>query len=146
VTHLLLERLTKRYGAQTVVDGLDLDTARGECIALLGRSGCGKTTTLRMVAGYVAPDAGRIVVDGRAIERAPPHRRNIGMVFQNYALCPHVTAAGNVAFGLETQGIARAEREARVAEALSLAGLGAGPVPFSASRSRCRCRGCARAS
>jgi putative spermidine/putrescine transport system ATP-binding protein len=135
VTHLLLDRLTKRYGAQTVVDGLDLDVARGECIALLGPSGCGKTTTLRMVAGYVAPDAGRIVVDGRAIERAPPHKRNIGMVFQNYALFPHMTAAGNVAFGLEMQGIGRTEREARVTEALSMVGLAAFAARYPAQLS-----------
>lgn len=97
----------------------------GECIALLGPSGCGKTTTLRMVAGYVAPDSGRIVVDGRAIQDAPPHRRNIGMVFQNHAPFPHMTAAGNVAFGLEMLGVARAERDARVTEALAMVGLSA---------------------
>ncbi|BDG75188.1 ABC transporter ATP-binding protein [Roseomonas fluvialis] len=135
MTHLLLERLTKRYGAQTVVDGLELDVARGECIALLGPSGCGKTTTLRMVAGYVSPDAGRIVVDGRAIERAPPHKRNIGMVFQNYALFPHMTAAGNVAFGLEMQGIGRAERDARVTEALAMVGLAAFAARYPAQLS-----------
>jgi putative spermidine/putrescine transport system ATP-binding protein len=125
VQHLILDGLTKRYGDQTVVDDLRLEVARGECIALLGPSGCGKTTTLRMVAGYVAPDAGRILLDGRAIERAPPHRREIGMVFQSYALFPHMTAAGNVGFGLEMRNLPRAERERRVAEALELVGLGA---------------------
>ncbi len=125
MSHLHLDAITKRYGTQTVVDALDLSVAQGECIALLGPSGCGKTTTLRMVAGYVAPDAGRIVMDGRAIERAPPYRRNIGMVFQAYALFPHMSAAGNVGFGLEMRGVGRAEREARVAEALGMVGLAA---------------------
>jgi putative spermidine/putrescine transport system ATP-binding protein len=113
----------KRYGAQAAVDGVSLDVARGECIALLGPSGCGKTTTLRLVAGFLAPDSGRIVVGGRAVEHDPPHRRQVGMVFQNYALFPHLTAAGNVAFGLEMRSIGRAEREARVAEALAMVGL-----------------------
>jgi len=124
VEHLVLDGITKRYGAQPVVDGLGLAVARGECIALLGPSGCGKTTTLRMVAGFVAPDAGHIHLDGRAIERVPPHRRAIGMVFQNYALFPHLTAAGNVGFGLEMRGVARPAREARVGDALAMVGLG----------------------
>jgi putative spermidine/putrescine transport system ATP-binding protein len=123
VDHLILDRLTKRFGTATVVDGVSLSVARGECIALLGPSGCGKTTTLRLVAGFATLNAGHVRLDGRAIEREPPHRRRIGMVFQNYALFPHMTAAGNVAFGLEMQGIGRAEREARVLEALALVGL-----------------------
>ena len=127
VAQLLLDQVTKRYGAQTVVDALTLGAEAGECIALLGPSGCGKTTTLRMVAGFVAPDGGRIVMAGRPIEREPPHRRAIGMVFQNYALFPHMTAAGNVGFGLEMRGIGRAERDARVAEALAMVGL----APFA---------------
>ncbi|WP_270935350.1 ABC transporter ATP-binding protein, partial [Falsiroseomonas oryzae] len=114
----------KRYGAAAAVDGVSLDVARGECIALLGPSGCGKTTTLRLVAGFVAPDSGHILIGGRAVERDPPHRRQIGMVFQNYALFPHLTAAGNVAFGLEMRNLPRAEREARVAQALETVGLG----------------------
>jgi putative spermidine/putrescine transport system ATP-binding protein len=122
--HLLLDRLSKRYGAQAAVDGVSLAVARGECIALLGPSGCGKTTTLRLVAGFILPDEGRILLDGIAIERAPPHRRRIGMVFQNYALFPHLTAAGNVAFGLEMRDVGRAERDRRVAEALAMVGLG----------------------
>jgi putative spermidine/putrescine transport system ATP-binding protein len=125
VPHLRLDNLFKRYGTQAAVDGVSLDVARGECIALLGPSGCGKTTTLRLVAGFIAPDSGHILIGGRAVERDPPHRRQIGMVFQNYALFPHLTAAGNVAFGLEMRNLPRAEREARVAEALSMVGLGA---------------------
>ncbi len=105
------------------MDGVSLDVARGECIALLGPSGCGKTTTLRLVAGFITPDSGHILIGGRAVERDPPHRRQIGMVFQNYALFPHLTAAGNVAFGLEMRHLPRAERDARVAEALSMVGL-----------------------
>jgi putative spermidine/putrescine transport system ATP-binding protein len=123
-SHLVLERLSKRYGSQAAVDGVSLSVARGECIALLGPSGCGKTTTLRLVAGFILPDAGRILLNGVAIERSPPHRRRIGMVFQNYALFPHLTAAGNVAFGLEMRDVNRAERDRRVAEALETVGLG----------------------
>ncbi|MFC3003370.1 ABC transporter ATP-binding protein [Falsiroseomonas tokyonensis] len=115
--------MTKRYGAQAAVDGVSLSVARGECIALLGPSGCGKTTTLRLVAGFILPDEGQILLNGTAIERAPPHRRQIGMVFQNYALFPHLTAAGNVAFGLEMRDVNRAERDRRVTEALAMVGL-----------------------
>ncbi len=123
--HLRLDALVKRYGAQAAVDGVSLEVARGECIALLGPSGCGKTTTLRLVAGFITPDEGRIHIAGRAVERDPPHRRAIGMVFQNYALFPHLTAAANVAFGLEMRNLPRAERDARVAEALAMVGLAA---------------------
>ncbi|NKC30782.1 ABC transporter ATP-binding protein [Falsiroseomonas selenitidurans] len=121
--HLVLDRLTKRYGSQAAVDGVALSVVRGECIALLGPSGCGKTTTLRLVAGFILPDEGHILLNGTAIEHAPPHRRQIGMVFQNYALFPHLTAAGNVAFGLEMRDVGRAERDRRVAEALAMVGL-----------------------
>ncbi|UFN51122.1 ABC transporter ATP-binding protein [Roseomonas sp. OT10] len=120
---LSLQHLIKRYGAQTAVDDLSLDVAEGECIALLGPSGCGKTTTLRMVAGYITPDSGHVRLGGRAIERDPPHKRNIGMVFQAYALFPHMTAGGNVAFGLETRGLGRAERDRRATAALAMVGL-----------------------
>ena len=125
--HLVLDRLTKSYARggdiPPAVDGVSLDVARGECIALLGPSGCGKTTTLRLVAGFIAPDTGGISLEGRRIERVPPYRRQIGMVFQNYALFPHMTAAGNVAFGLEMRAVPTAERRARVAEALDMVGL-----------------------
>ena len=93
-------------------------------VALLGPSGCGKTTTLRMVAGLIEPSAGEIFLDDRPISRLPAHRRNIGMLFQNYALFPHMNVADNVAFGLEARGIARDARAARVAAALQLVQLG----------------------
>ncbi|MBE9603822.1 ABC transporter ATP-binding protein [Acetobacteraceae bacterium H6797] len=121
--HLDLDQLTKTYDGNLAVDRLCLPVEKGECIALLGPSGCGKTTTLRMVAGFITPDSGHIRLDGRAIERDPPHKRKIGMVFQAYALFPHLSAAGNVAFGLEMQGVTRAERDRRVADALAMVGL-----------------------
>ena len=123
MSHLTLDRLSKSYGGPKAVDDVSLDVARGECIALLGPSGCGKTTTLRLVAGFITPDAGGIVLEGRRIEREPPYRRQIGMVFQNYALFPHMTAAGNVAFGLEMRAVPAAERRTRVSEALDMVGL-----------------------
>ncbi|MFT8242460.1 ABC transporter ATP-binding protein [Roseomonas sp. BN140053] len=120
---LSLRHLVKLYGTQAAVDDVSLEVAEGECIALLGPSGCGKTTTLRMVAGYVTPDSGEIRLSGRPIQRDPPHRRNIGMVFQAYALFPHMTAGGNVAFGLEMRGLPRAERDRRATAALAMVGL-----------------------
>ena len=120
---LEIEGLCKSYGAAPAVDRLSLTAASGECIALLGPSGCGKTTTLRMVAGFVMPDAGTIRLGGRALEHRPAHRRGIGMVFQAYALFPHMTASGNVAFGLETRRLPRAEIQDRTRAALDLVGL-----------------------
>src|ERR1700761_2979738 len=93
-------------------------------VALLGPSGCGKTTTLRLIAGLIEPNAGEIYLDGAPISRVPVHRRNIGMLFQNYALFPHMTVAQNIAFGLETRNIRREAASARVAEALQLVQLG----------------------
>jgi putative spermidine/putrescine transport system ATP-binding protein len=122
-----LTGLTKRYGSAAAVDGVSLDIAEGELVALLGPSGCGKTTTLRMVAGFVEPDAGSIRIGGRDVTRLPPNRRDTGMVFQGYALFPHLTVAENVAFGLEMRRVGRSEIAARVEEALRLvrlAGLG----------------------
>jgi len=123
LSHLVLQGLIKSYGGPPAVDNVSLDVARGECIALLGPSGCGKTTTLRLVAGFITPDAGGISLEGQRIERQPPYRRQIGMVFQNYALFPHMTAAGNVAFGLEMRAVPAAERRSRVTEALAMVGL-----------------------
>ena len=123
--HLALAGLCKDYGVgDPAVDRLDLEIGRGEFVALLGPSGCGKTTTLRMIAGLVEPTAGRILLDGDDLTAKPTHRRNIGMVFQNYALFPHMSVADNVAFGLEMRGIAKAEARGRVAEALGLVRLG----------------------
>ena len=120
---LTLDGISRRYGATTAVERVDLEVAEGEFVALLGPSGCGKTTTLRMVAGFVPPSSGRILIAGRDVTRAPPHGRDTGMVFQSYALFPHMTVGENVAFGLEMRRAARAEREARVREALRLARL-----------------------
>jgi ABC-type Fe3+/spermidine/putrescine transport system ATPase subunit len=111
------------FGAQAAVDGLSLSVAQGEFLTLLGPSGCGKTTTLRAIAGFAAPAQGRIVVDGNNITALPPHQRNIGVVFQSYALFPHLTAHENVAFGLRMRHVARAERDRRAKNALAMVGL-----------------------
>ncbi|WP_375460890.1 ABC transporter ATP-binding protein [uncultured Enterovirga sp.] len=120
---LKLEGLMKRYGASTAVEHVDLDVAEGEFVSLLGPSGCGKTTTLRMVAGFIEPSAGRVVIAGRDVTRAPPYARDTGMVFQSYALFPHMSVAQNVGFGLEMRKVGRAERDERVREALRLVRL-----------------------
>src|SRR3954452_23497027 len=125
MSFLVLDRLTKHYGGTAAVDQLSLTVERGEFVSLLGPSGCGKTTTLQMIAGFVEPSAGGIVLDGRDLLAVKPARRGLGIVFQSYALFPHMTAAENVAFGLEMQGVARAERDRRVGETLELVGLGA---------------------
>jgi putative spermidine/putrescine transport system ATP-binding protein len=117
-------RKTYAAGGPAAVAGLDLDIARGELMTLLGPSGSGKTTTLMMLAGFEAPSAGRILLDGRDIAPLPPHRRGIGVVFQSYALFPHMSVAENVAFPLSVRGVPRAERQARVARALDMVRLG----------------------
>ncbi len=120
---LVLEGLGKRYGASLAVERVDLDVSQGEMVALLGPSGCGKTTTLRMVAGFVPPSAGRVLIGGKDVTRSPPHARGTGMVFQSYALFPHMDVAANVAFGLEMRRVNRAERDTRVRDALRLVRL-----------------------
>lgn len=120
---LRLNGLTRFFGAVRAVDRLSLSIHPGSIVALLGPSGCGKTTTLRMIAGLIEPDAGEIYLDGQPIVQTPVHRRNIGMLFQNYALFPHMTVAENVAFGLETRRVRRRAAAARVAEALDLVRL-----------------------
>ncbi len=120
---LVLEALSRRYGSTVAVARVDLDVRQGEMVALLGPSGCGKTTTLRMVAGFVPPSAGRVLIGDRDVTRAPPHARDTGMVFQSYALFPHMTVAANVAFGLEMRRVNRADREARVRDVLRLVRL-----------------------
>ncbi len=107
------------------VRDVSLQVPRGQLIALLGPSGCGKTTTLRMVAGLEQPDRGRILVDGRDVTRLPPYARRMGVVFQSYALFPHLSVASNVAFGLRMQGVRGAERRRRAASALEMVGLSA---------------------
>ena len=122
---LTLDRLTKRFGTHAAVDGLSLGVEKGEFVSLLGPSGCGKTTTLQLIAGFVEPTSGGITLEGRDLLAVKPARRGLGIVFQSYALFPHMTVAENVAFGLEMQGVAAAERVRRVGETLELVGLGA---------------------
>ncbi len=113
--HLVLDRLEKRFGAgPPAVAALSLEVRQGELLALLGPSGCGKTTTLRMIGGLTPRPPGACVVGGRDVTALPPHRRDMGIVFQNYALFPHMSVAGNVAFGLEMRGQKRADIAARV--------------------------------
>jgi putative spermidine/putrescine transport system ATP-binding protein len=121
--YLVLKGLSKRYGDITVVQDLNLSIAKGEFVSLLGPSGCGKTTTLQMIAGFVTPTSGSVLLDGKPLDPIPANKRGLGIVFQNYALFPHMTAAQNVAFGLEMQRCPRQERQRRVAEALELVGL-----------------------
>ncbi|SSW66486.1 ABC transporter ATP-binding protein [Achromobacter agilis] len=123
MTYLVLNGLSKRYGDTAAVQDLSLSVNRGEFISLLGPSGCGKTTTLQMIAGFVEPSGGSIVLDGKDVSKVPANKRGLGMVFQNYALFPHMTAAENVSFGLEMQRVRKDERQARVADALKLVGL-----------------------
>ena len=128
---LRLERLDKHFGKLHVTRDVSLDVAKSEILALLGPSGSGKTTVLRTVAGFETPDSGRVLVDGEDVTRVPPERRRFGIVFQHYALFPHMTVGQNVAFGLESLGVARDETTARVAEALTavdLSGFEARPV------------------
>jgi ABC-type Fe3+/spermidine/putrescine transport system ATPase subunit len=119
-----LERLTRRFRNVAAVDGVSLSIPRGDILALLGPSGSGKTTTLRLLAGFETPEAGRIRVAGEDVTALPAARRRFGMVFQHYALFPHLDVGENVAFGLEQAGISEADRRRRVAEALVLVELG----------------------
>src|SRR5882672_4965970 len=116
--HLIVRGVSKRFGATTVLDRVDLTIRRGELVTLLGPSGCGKTTLLRAIAGLAQPDQGQVELAGRDITLVPPHRRNVGVVFQSYALFPHITVAGNIAFGLKVRGRGRAEIETAVERAL----------------------------
>ena len=121
---LVLERLVRRFGTgAAAVDDVSLEVRPGELLALVGASGSGKTTTLRMAAGYEIPDSGRVLLDGRDITRLPPERRSFGMVFQHYALFPHMPVEENVAFGLEARGVAKRDRLKRAREALAAVGL-----------------------
>ena len=124
MARLELSGLSKRYGAHTVVAGVTLDVPDGEFLVLLGPSGCGKTTTLRMIAGFIEPSEGAVRIGGADVTYLPPWRRNTGMVFQSYALFPHMTVAENVAFGLAMRRLPNAEIAARAQEALRLVRLG----------------------
>ena len=114
---------TRRFGATLALGGVDLDVRKGEMLTLLGPSGSGKTTLLKVIAGFEMPDEGEVFLAGRNVTLAPPARRDVGMVFQNYALFPHMTVAQNIAFPLEMRKVPRAERERRVADALALVDL-----------------------
>ena len=128
-----LQAVSKHFGAAPAVRELSFEIAEGEFVVILGASGCGKTTTLRMIAGFVEPSAGRILIGGEDVTRVPPRLRNIGMVFQNYALFPNMSVAGNVAFGLRQRRTPARVVERRVAELLELVRLtGRGDDPIDA--------------
>jgi ABC-type Fe3+/spermidine/putrescine transport system ATPase subunit len=120
---LELDRLSKRFGRTVTADNLSLTVDRGEFFTFLGPSGSGKSTILRMVAGLVAPDSGRIAIEGEDVAKVPPWRRNLGMMFQQYAVFPHMNVAENVGYGLKVRGAPRAEIGRRVAEMIDLVGL-----------------------
>ncbi len=123
MTFLQLDSLTKRFGDTIAVDGLSLAIERGEMLALLGPSGSGKTTTLRLLAGFEVPDQGQVLVEGENVTRLDPVARRFGMVFQHYALFPHLDVGQNVAFGLESLGVSGEDLGRRIARALTLVDL-----------------------
>lgn len=123
MSELILENVSHFYGSTAAADGVALHIRQGEFFALLGPSGSGKTTILRLIAGFIAPQSGRIMIGGEEVQHTPVHRRNIGFVFQNYALFPHMNVIQNVAFGLESQRAPRAIIQERVKEALALVQL-----------------------
>jgi ABC-type Fe3+/spermidine/putrescine transport system ATPase subunit len=120
---LELRRVSKRFGAVAAVDGVSLEVGRGEFVSLLGPSGCGKTTTLRVIAGFLMPDEGQVLLRGKDITEVAAFRRDVGLLFQNYALFPHMTVRGNVAFGPRMQGQRRRAIDERVKWALNLVRL-----------------------
>jgi putative spermidine/putrescine transport system ATP-binding protein len=124
MARLQIDRITKRYGEVHAVRDVSLDVADGEFVVLLGPSGCGKTTTLRVIAGFAEPTSGAVRLGERDITYLPPWKRNAGLVFQSYALFPHLTVAQNVAFGLEMRKVAKSEMGDRIKEALRLVQLG----------------------
>ncbi|MET3661878.1 ABC transporter ATP-binding protein [Aquamicrobium ahrensii] len=123
---LSIQHVRKSFGATTVVQDFNLDVEAGEFVSFLGPSGCGKTTVLRMVAGFEEPSGGRILIGGKDVTGLKPNQRNIGMVFQAYALFPNLTVAQNIGFGLKVAGVAKAEIDSRVAEMLDIIKLPAG--------------------
>ena len=131
-----IEHLVKRYGAATAVADVSLQVQAGEFVALLGPSGCGKTTTLRMVAGFIEPTEGRIDIGGRDVTHLPPYKRNTGLVFQSYALFPHMSEAQNVGFGLEMRP--GGQGRPRCADSPGLGSGAAGAIMPTACRGNCR--------
>ena len=123
--HLELRSITAHYGTTKVLEDLSLAVGAGELVSLLGASGCGKTTTLRLIAGFLAPTAGTITLSGRDLTRLPAYKRDIGLVFQNYALFPHLSVLDNVAFGLKQRGLAADARQTRARAMLERVGLSA---------------------
>ena len=119
-----IQNVSKRFGKVTAVDNVSLDINAGEFFVLLGPSGCGKTTLLRMIAGFELPTEGRILIDGQDMAGIPPNKRPVNMVFQSYAVFPHMSVADNVAYGLKIAGVKSGEIKDRVAEALELVKLG----------------------
>lgn len=120
---ITLDAITHSYGASLAVDDVTLEIEGGELIALLGPSGCGKTTLLRIIAGFIAQSSGKVVVGGQVLDTVPPNRREIGIVFQNYALFPHMTVAENIAYGLDARGASKSLRRERVDEMLAVVQL-----------------------
>jgi putrescine transport system ATP-binding protein len=138
---LSLDRISKSFGSIVAVADVSLEIPQGKFVTLLGPSGSGKSTILRIVAGLERPDQGRVVIDGVDVTRQPAHARPSAMVFQRYALFPHMNVRRNVAFGLRQRGIAPAEIEARVSEALRLVSMAdrAGAMPLELSGLACCC-------
>ena len=122
--HVQVDSLDKSFGPTRVLKECSLGIDRGEVVTLLGPSGCGKTTLLRCIAGFYIPEEGSVVIGGRDMTLVPPHRRDVGMIFQSYALFPHLSVRRNVEYGLSVRRVARAERDDRVAKALDLVSLG----------------------
>ena len=122
--NISLKNVTKRFGAVAAAEDVSFDIRDAELFFLLGPSGCGKTTVLRLIAGFYAPDAGEVRFDGKPVNNLPPNQRNTGMVFQNYALWPHMTVAENVGYGLDVRGVGRDEKARRVRDALAIVRMG----------------------
>ncbi|WP_226781219.1 ABC transporter ATP-binding protein [Oceaniglobus trochenteri] len=114
-----IDGISKSFGKTVALEALDLDIAQGEFVTFLGPSGCGKSTTLRILGGFETPDKGRVILDGQDVTKLPPDRRNVNMVFQDYALFPHMTVARNIAFGLELKGMGKSAIKARLDEIMS---------------------------
>src|SRR3954463_1179832 len=120
---IALESVSKRFGRAAAVNDVSFEIAEGEFFSMLGPSGCGKTTTLRMIAGFETPDSGRVLLGGADVTQGAPNRRPVNMVFQQYALFPHMSIYDNVAFGLKVKRVARSEHRGRVTELVRIVGL-----------------------